>query len=202
LTSEPKLKRVSTVNMPRETKRAVVCTAIKQLRTLEFFYHGGYRTVEPFALGIVLNKRDADNESLVCWQTQGFSDLHETYGWKLYRLSEMEDIAIRGEKFTGERPNYNPDDIAMDKILCCVPSISVPLAATAPEIKVQEVLVYIKHNEVMARFRFAHPLPIPQLNTAIWPEPLLVSPFSKRMRSSIWTMAPSLENQYVASQMP
>jgi len=189
-------RTINRVNMPRETKRAVVCTAIKQLRTLEFFYHNGYRIVEPFALGIVLNKRDADNESLICWQTEGFSDLRETMGWKLYRLSEMEDLEILKEKFDGDRPNYDPDDIAMDKILCCVRLKPAP-AAVGPEMKVQAVMVYLTHNEVMARFRYAHSMPVPQLQTAVWPDPLIVRPFSRRIRSTIWSMTPVLDTQMV-----
>lgn len=185
------------VNIPRETKRAVVCTAIKQLRTMEFYYHGGYRTVEPFALGIVLNKRDADNESLVCWQTEGFSDFRETVGWKLYRLSDMEDMEILKDKFTGERPNYDPDQIEMDKVICCVRL----KPATTPETTPQTVLQYIPHNEAMARFRYAHPMHIKLLQTAVWPEPLLVRPFSKRIKSSIWPIDTSLEIRYPSSQM-
>jgi hypothetical protein len=182
--------RTKNITMTRETKRAVVCTAIKQLRTLEFFYHGGYRTVEPFALGIVLNKRDADNESLVNWQTEGVSDLlRETAGWKLYRLSEMEDLEILPEKFTGERPNYDPDDIAMDKVICCVRLKRLP-----GDVKVGTVIKYLDHNEVMSRFRYAHPGHLKAIRTAVWPEPLMVRYFEKQFSPTAWTNLPLLEN--------
>jgi hypothetical protein len=197
----PSIRKIIKVSIPRETKRAVVCTAIKQLRTLEFYYHGGYRTVEPFALGVVIKKGDIDNESLACWQTEGFSDFHETTGWKLYRLSEMEDLEILQVKFTGERPNYDPDAIEMDKVICCVRLKPSPVTATGPEVKQQTVIIYLNHNEVMSRFRYAHPMPIPELHTAIWPDPLMVRPFSKRIRSTIWNVAPVLETNYIVSQM-
>ena len=62
------IKRVLRMSATRDNKRLTICSAIKQLRTVEFYYHGGYRTVEPFALGIVM-KGEADNESLLCYQT-------------------------------------------------------------------------------------------------------------------------------------
>jgi len=177
------------LTMSRETKRAVVCTAIKQLRTLAFYYHGGYRTVEPFALGIVLLKRDRDNESLVNWQLEGSSDIRETVGWKLYRLSEMEDLQILPEKFTGERPNYDPDDIAMDKVICCVRLKRLP-----GEVKEGTVIKYLGHNEVMERFRYAHPGRLKALHTAIWPDPLMVRHFEEQSSPTAWTNMPMLEN--------
>ncbi|MHB8105326.1 MAG: WYL domain-containing protein [Dehalococcoidales bacterium] len=185
-------RTINRVAMTRETKRAVVCTAIKQLRTLEFYYHGGYRTVEPFALGIVLEKRDADNESLVNWQTEGFSDLRETVGWKLYRLSEMEDMEILPQKFAGDRPNYDPDHIEMDRVICSVRLKRIP----GEPVKMVEVIKYLPHNEVMARFRYAHPMHLSLLQTAVWPDPLIVRPFIKQIGSNVWTTAPMLENTF------
>jgi hypothetical protein len=170
------------VSIPRETKRAVICTAIKQLRTLEFFYHGGFRTVEPYALGLVI-KGDADNESLVCYQTEGFNDLHEVSGWKLYRMSEMEDMEILKETFKGDRPGYDPDTLQMRTVICCV-RLKKKLA---PEIKLP-VITYIPHNEVMAKFRYSHPAFTPALRTEVFPDPLLAKPFSKPIIRP--TMAP------------
>ena len=63
---------------------------------------------------------EADNESLLCYQVGGYSELREVVGWKLYRASEMEDIGITAEHFTGDRPGYNPDDVDMATIYCCV----------------------------------------------------------------------------------
>ena len=177
--------------MSRETKRAVVCTAIKQLRTMEFYYHGSYRTVEPFALGVVLQKNDADNESLVNWQIEGYTDLREPEGWKLYRLSEMEDLEILPDKFSGDRPNYDPDDIAMDKVICCVRLRRIGGA----EPKTLPVLRYMPHNEAMTRFRYAHPYHFKALQTAVWPEPLMVRHFSEQMLPIVWTDEPLPEDE-------
>jgi hypothetical protein len=203
------------VGIDRETRRAVICTAIKQMRTMEFYYHGGYRTVEPFALGIVL-QGDADNESLICWQTGGFSDLREVVGWKLYRESEMEDMEVRTEKFTGERPGYDPDNIGMWQVICCVRPVKkaeevvepppppppvekltiesppapfyepapMPPPSPPPEVKRPPIVRYFTHNELMERFRFAHPMPIPELYTTLWPQPLAM-PFPEHPASKI-----------------
>ncbi len=190
----PSLKKMLKIGISREEKRVTICNAIHQLRAIEFYYHGGYRTVEPFALGIVL-PGDADNESLICWQTGGFSEMLEVVGWKLYRVSEMEDIVILGDHFTGERPNYDPDNIGMVQVICCVrpirkretvaeptpvPTIESSPVPPEPHPPVPKpVVIYLTHNELMARFRLAHPIPIPELSTRIWPRPLSV-PYEKR----------------------
>jgi len=197
----PSLKKMLKIGITREEKRTVICSAIRQLRALEFYYHGGYRTVEPFALGIVI-PGDADNESLICYQTGGFSELLEVVGWKLYRESEMEDIVILNDEFTGERPNYDPDNIGMWQVICCVrpvrtrqpvieepPVITIessPIPNYTPSPEVQQPIVrYLTHNELMERFRFAHPMPIPELYTTLWPEPLAI-PFTERLELEAW----------------
>jgi hypothetical protein len=194
------------ITTARDKKRAAICSAIRQKRPIEFYYHGGYRTVEPFCLGIVL-KGDADNESLMCYQTGGFSDLREAVGWKLYRASEMEDIEVLKEHFTGDRPGYDLDHISMAKMICWVTFMSKPEAAIKAEPKEepkietsplppyeptpepQPVVRYITHNELMERFRFAHPMPIPELGAMLWPEPL-AKPFPERAASKIWPSTP------------
>src|SRR4030042_1727992 len=188
------------IGFTREEKRTAICSAIRQLHTLEFYYHGGYRTVEPFALGIVI-PGDADNESLICYQTGGYSEMLEVVGWKLYRESEIEDIVILKDEFTGERPNYDSDNIGMWQVICCVrprkrqpvieePTVltieSMPIPPSAPPLAPALPTVrYLTHNEVMDRFRFAHPVPIPALYTALRPEPLAI-PFSDLAESETW----------------
>ena len=190
----PSLKKMLKIGFTREEKRTTICNAIHQLRAIEFYYHGGYRTVEPFALGIVL-PGDADNESLICWQTGGFSELREVVGWKLYRESEMEDIVILKDDFNGERPNYDPDNIGLWQVICCVQPrrraepapAPTPLPVAEPEPApgpAPPIVRYLTHNELMQRFRFAHPQPIRELDTRLWPEPLAV-PFSHPLESAL-----------------
>jgi hypothetical protein len=198
-----RIKRVIKFSRAQEQKQALICSAIRQLRPIEFYYMHGYRTVEPFALGIVLSDRQ-DNMSILCWQTAGFSDLNEILGWKLYRVSDMEDIEVQNQHFTGVRPGYAPENLEMAQVICCVPAIAlaeepapppVPIIQPIPELKIVEpalpacepappqtpaqirpIVRVISHNQLMERFRYAHPQPIPQLEDLVWQEPL-ASPF-------------------------
>ncbi len=193
------IKRVIRARRRNADKRETICDAIQQMRPIEFFYRGGYRTVEPFALGIVLTDR-ADNESLLCWQTRGLSELLEVQGWKLYRVSDMSEMVILNEHFTGDRPGYDPDNLEMAEVICCVrlakkaeepvepapaPKLTLessPIPPYVPPPRAPEpepIIRYITHNELMERFRYAHPLPIPELDTTLWPEPLAI-PFPER----------------------
>jgi hypothetical protein len=211
------------ISAARDDRRLIICSAIRQLRPIEFYYHGGYRTVEPFALGIVLNSRE-DNESLLCYQTGGFSELLEVVGWKLYRVSDMEDIEVMKEHFTGDRPGYDPEKLEMVTVICCVrplyhaeeeikeppkeevriESSPIPIPVyeppPAPVVVPQPIIRYLTHNELMERFRYAHPMPIPELDTTLWPEPL-VKPFPERVESKIWATTPVLGNtRYLIGQ--
>jgi len=166
----------------RERIRGTLWASIQARRIIEFCYHGGYRTVEPFALGIV-RYGNADNESLLCYQIGGYSDLNETVGWKLYRTSEMEDISVSREQFSGDRPGYDPDKIDMVKIYCCITPVKKTEAAVKvipkeePKVEVaplpsyeppqKPVIKNLTHNELMRRFRFTHPVPIPEIYTIV-----------------------------------
>jgi len=122
------VRNLLNITTKKEKAIAAICSAIKSRRIIEFYYHGGYRTVEPFCLGLVLSG-DADNESLICYQVGGFSELREVVGWKLYRASEMEDLAITREQFSGDRPGYDQNNVDMAKIYCSV----TPLKKTEDE---------------------------------------------------------------------
>ncbi|MFC1902029.1 hypothetical protein ACFLX3_03795 [Chloroflexota bacterium] len=100
-------------------KRMVICSAVKSRRIIEFYYHGGDRVAEPFCLGLVMSG-DADNESLLCYQVGGYCEYGEPVGWKLYRVSEIEDLKIISEVFCSDRPGYDTDNLEMKTIYCCV----------------------------------------------------------------------------------
>lgn len=163
----------------RKRTRAALCSAIKSRRVIEFYYHGGFRTAEPFCLGVIMSG-EADNESLLCYQVGGHSEYGNPVGWKLFRASEISDLEITRERFSGDRPGYNPDDMGMTTIHCCVsleeksekqskvsmgkvPRIEreIPSYETPRE----QAAVYLTHNELMRRFRFTHPVPLPELYT-------------------------------------
>ena len=171
------IREFLSITPKREKIRATICAAIRARRVIEFYYHDGYRTAEPYALGVTM-QGDADNESLICYQTGGHSDLNKAAGWKLYRASEMEEIIIKKEPFTGDRPGYDPDDIDMVKVFCSVrpeqPAMNKPtempqpLKVEPPNIEPRPVLaavekqspIYLTHNELMRQFRLTHPLAV------------------------------------------
>jgi hypothetical protein len=179
----------------KEEKQLVISSAIRQLRPIEFYYHDGYRTVEPFALGIVLTDR-RDNLSLLCWQTRGFSDNDETEGWNLYRVSDMEDLEVVSNHYTGDRPGYKIENLEMTRLIAFVkppehpaevatmpvtppPETKIPVPPPAdlyvpppPPVQVRPIPRVLSHNELMERFRSAHPQPLPQLENMVWEEPL------------------------------
>lgn len=164
------LKQMLNITTARDRTNGLVCSAIRARRPVEFYYHGGYRTVEPFCLGLVLHGGH-HNESLLCYQTGGFAELRHAAGWKLYRASEMEDITVVNAEFIGNRPGYDPDEIPMEQVYCRV--IPLRKAAGAPARSIDELIhgtpaagpVRLTHNDIMELFRWTHPAPIPELET-------------------------------------
>lgn len=188
------IKDLLNITTKKEKVRATLCAAINSRRIIEFYYHGGYRTVEPFCLGVV-RSGGADNESLLCYQTGGFSELREAVGWKLYRASEMEDIEIHNEQFTGDRPGYEPNDVDMAILRCYVtPAKAAPKAAAVPyEVELQgQQPKNLTHNELMRRFRFTHPIPVPELYTNILSDPL-AQPLPERVESKFTSLTQLFE---------
>jgi predicted DNA-binding transcriptional regulator YafY len=95
---------------------STICNAIRNKQVLEFYYDGGSRLVEPFCHGV----STAGNEVLRGFQTGGYSKSGNSHTWKMFRVDEISSISIKNEKFTGNRPHYNPNDKGMTKIHCNV----------------------------------------------------------------------------------
>ena len=177
----PAIRDFLHITTARTRIRAAVCSAIKSRRVIEFYYHSGFRTVEPFCLGVTM-PGEADNVSLLCYQVGGYSEYGEPVGWKLFRASEMEDLEITGERFSGDRTGYNPDNLEMTTIYCCVSlgeydesrtqvSVAKVPKMERPSYQKREkptATVILTHNELMRRFRFTHPIPLPELYTSIF----------------------------------
>lgn len=83
-------------------------------KVLHFYYSGGYRLVEPFCHGT----SKALNEVLSGYQVSGYSESGSPNGWRLFKVSEIENISIDELSFLGNRPNYNPNDSRMVQIHC------------------------------------------------------------------------------------
>jgi hypothetical protein len=211
------IKGLLNITTKREKTRATICSAIGSRRVIEFYYHGGYRTVEPFCLGVV-RSGEADNESLICYQTGGLSELKEAVGWKLYRASEMEDIEITRERFNGDRPGYDPANIDMTTVYCWVTPVKeaedrakeAPKKAPLPE-KVTPLPVdmtprqtagkILNHNQLMKRFRFTHPAPITELYTNVSPGPA-IRPIPESVESKIRPLAQVFGQSFTLSGKP
>jgi hypothetical protein len=165
------IKELLDITSKRERNRGTLWASIQDRRIVRFYYRGGYRNVEPYALGITRHGK-ADNESLICYQISGFCNLGEPVGWKLYRVVEMKDIEVSHERFNGDRPGYDPDNIKMAQVFCCCQPVTpagereentgATDAKPPPVYLAPRPLKSLTHNERMRRFRITHRLTGPK----------------------------------------
>jgi hypothetical protein len=171
-----------TTNKAKENLRTAICSAIMSRRIIDFYYHGSFRSVEPFCLGVTRPGK-AENESLWCYQVGGDSEFGDAVGWKLYRTSEISDLGITDMRFSSDRPGYDPDNLEMTTIYYCASLdkddesqpqelIEVPAEIEREKPSYEELekaaVIYSAHNEVMRRFRFAHPTTLTELETTVY----------------------------------
>lgn len=92
----------------------------------------GYRTIEPYLLGVTTS----GNLALRAWQQNGASDSNKGInritrpdhdklaGWRLFYVDGIRSFLLTGKKFSTKkgklRPNYNPEDKQMDKIIIAI----------------------------------------------------------------------------------
>ena len=91
-----------------------ICDAINNRRLITFFYDGYSRTVEPHTAGI--DKKG--HEALRAYQIRGGSESGEFSGWKMFHVSEMQNISVLQEQFEGPRPKYKRNDSGFRNIRC------------------------------------------------------------------------------------
>lgn len=94
----------------------IVCSAIRNRSVVEFDYDGGTRVVEPYCHGTSTRGK----ELLRGYQVAGYSSSGNSMGWKLFDIAKIVGLAEAGATFAGNRPDYNPDDSAMNPVHCCV----------------------------------------------------------------------------------
>ena len=102
-------------NRQSSTKH-LIQEAIRKRALLEFNYHGHHRVVAPYCYGVAT--RGA--EVLRAIQVRGSSASGGLGFGKLWAVAEMVDSRMLDETFVPEDPNYNPNDLAMKQIYCCV----------------------------------------------------------------------------------
>ena len=71
-----------------------------------FRYRGLVRTVEPHIYGV----NTAGHEALSAYQTDGFSRSSDRPGWRMFLVSDIEDLVVEDKTFKRTRSDYNPND--------------------------------------------------------------------------------------------
>jgi hypothetical protein len=89
-----------------------ITDAIRNTETLNFYYDGGTRTVEPHCFGTTT----AGNPGLRGYQTAGYSS-SGSLGWKMFDMSKASNIKPTGGSFSGPRAGYKKGDRGMSAIV-------------------------------------------------------------------------------------
>ena len=86
----------------------IICAAIRARHLIQFNYTGddapGPRLVEPHMVAYTT----ADNLVLSAWFLGGVSESQEGQGWREYLLSDMQNVTVLTQMFSGPRHGYNP----------------------------------------------------------------------------------------------
>ena len=89
-----------------------IASAIRNRQLLSCSYDGFARVVEPHTYGI-----DSKGHYAVrAYQVRGGSESGEFVGWKLFHVSEMHQLSVLAERFSGPRPKYKRGDKAFTTI--------------------------------------------------------------------------------------
>lgn len=90
----------------------LLVAAIRLRLVVHLRYDWGHRVVEPHVYGLT---RDGQ-ELLRAFQTGGHSESRQSFGWKLFRVDEIENVHLPGERFKGPRREYKRKDPAISRI--------------------------------------------------------------------------------------
>lgn len=95
---------------------SVACKALRTRSVLALRYNHHHRLVEVHVVGISRNR----HEIMRAWQIAGGSVSGNPVGWKMIHLANATEAHITKQKSQAPRPDYNPDDPAMVRIICQV----------------------------------------------------------------------------------
>lgn len=95
---------------------SLLCKAIQEKKVVTFYYGGGQRSAEPHCYGVSKDGK----ELLRAFQVGGYSSSGNPVGWKLLHLDELTGLQITDQTFPGPRPQYNPADKAMARVISCL----------------------------------------------------------------------------------
>jgi len=92
----------------------IICDAISDRQMLRVNYDNkGEREIEPYCLGFSKTGKIV----LRAYQIVGDSKSGESDGWKLFNVEKVNSISEPYGSFS-DRPEYNPNDSVMDRIIC------------------------------------------------------------------------------------
>lgn len=94
--------------------RKLICSAIRSRKMIQFNYEDSTRVAEPYCYG----EGKTGNEVLRAFQIKGESKSGNPVGWKLFKASKMENIAVTDEYFTiGHHYGKEP---VIKNFYCCI----------------------------------------------------------------------------------
>jgi predicted DNA-binding transcriptional regulator YafY len=99
-----------------------IISAIRKKVVLKFIYNNSPRVVEPQTYGVSAT----GNRILRGYQVAGVSSSGKPRGLRLFELSRISALEKTGTPFPEARPEHNPRDSAMSKILITLPIPKVP----------------------------------------------------------------------------
>lgn len=95
---------------------SIACEALRTRSVLALRYNGHDRLVEVHVVGI---SRDR-HEIMRAWQISGGSVSGHVVGWKMILLANATEARVTKQRSRAPRPDYNPEDPAMIRIICQV----------------------------------------------------------------------------------
>jgi hypothetical protein len=90
----------------------LLLAAILDRQVVHLRYDWGHRVVEPHVYGLTQDGQ----ELLRAFQTGGASESGRPFGWKLFRVDEIENVHLPGKHFKGPRRGYKRKDPAISRI--------------------------------------------------------------------------------------
>ncbi len=92
----------------------LICDAIREMKLLQFQYHGHLRIVQPATYGIDENGRKA----LLAYQIRDKSATGHIPRWRIFHESDICALSILDEQFSENPPGYVRDDKWFSNIWC------------------------------------------------------------------------------------
>lgn len=110
-------RRTSATEKDDSAKDEAIISPIRDRSVLEFFFNGQPRIVEPQTYGI----SRAGGPILRGYRRGGGSSSGYIKGLRLFESAKISRLRRMSERFAQARPEHNPDDSAMSKVIISLP---------------------------------------------------------------------------------